>query len=222
MNPNHQHYAALLQTVSRLRAPDGCPWDREQTHESLTECLIEECTELLEAIDNRDFSHMKEELGDLLLNIIMQAEIACEEKHFGMEDVCREINEKLIRRHPHVFGENAVRAEDSGAVLKRWDAIKTEEAKAAGKTNHGSPFQPLPPRLPALLFAKKVWKQLEKAGLSAHPALPSKRLAQLDRELQGEDLAETLFAVAALCRKRNLDPELMLRAYTSSLIDKLQ
>jgi MazG family protein len=221
MSENHSQYAALLTTVARLRAPGGCPWDREQTHESLTECLIEECAELLEAIDHRDYSHMKEELGDLLLNVIMQAEIAGESGHFSMEDVCREINEKLIRRHPHVFGDASGKAEDSGTVLKRWDAIKLEEAKASGKVEPDGPFKSLPPRLPSLLFAKKVWKQIEKGGMVGHAALPAQRMEELDSTLDQEGLAESLFAIAALCRKRGLDPEWMLRKYTQDIIEAL-
>ena len=107
---------ALKKTVANLREPGGCPWDQEQTHQSLTICLVEECSELLEAIDNLDFELMREELGDLLLQVVMHARLAEEEGHFNFEDVARDIDAKLIRRHPHVFGEG-IHLESSGEVL---------------------------------------------------------------------------------------------------------
>ena len=94
----------LRRTVARLRAPDGCPWDREQTHQTLTRCLIDECSELLDAIDRLDLPHMREELGDVLVQIVFHAQLAAERGEFDFDDVAREINEKLVRRHPHVFG----------------------------------------------------------------------------------------------------------------------
>ena len=112
-----------METVRRLRAPDGCPWDQEQTHQSLACCLIDECSALLEAIDLADMPHMREELGDVLCQIVMHAQIAEENGYFAFEDVARELNEKLVRRHPHVFG-NEDALDDSESVLKRWDQIK--------------------------------------------------------------------------------------------------
>ena len=109
--------------MAKLRAPDGCPWDREQTHQSLARCLVEETSEVLECIDADDRGNLREELGDLLLQVVMHAQIAEEDGAFDLEDVGREINEKLIRRHPHVFGENAG-LESAEEVLARWDEIK--------------------------------------------------------------------------------------------------
>jgi XTP/dITP diphosphohydrolase/tetrapyrrole methylase family protein/MazG family protein len=217
-NPSHFH--ALLATVKTLRAPGGCPWDREQTHASLTECLVEECAELLEAIDHLDFPHMREELGDLLLNVVMQAEIASEAGHFDMEAVCAEINAKLIRRHPHVFGDASDREENASGVLKRWDAIKAAEAAQAGKTS-ASPFKVLPPQLPALLTAKKSWKMVEKAGLADACGSLASRVQATALALEADAIAEQLFVLSAACREKGLDPELLLRQFCRSTLDRL-
>ncbi|HVU39330.1 MAG TPA: MazG family protein, partial [Opitutales bacterium] len=117
----------LRHTMARLRGPGGCPWDIEQTHQSICDCLVEEVAELLDAIDRNDFPHMREELGDLLLHVVMHAQMASEAGQFNFDDVAREINDKLIRRHPHVFGD--VNLPDTDAVLKQWDAIKAAEKK---------------------------------------------------------------------------------------------
>src|SRR5919198_3449497 len=118
-------FAKLCDIVANLRAPDGCPWDREQTNESLLPALVEEVYETAEAARAQDDAHFREELGDLLLLVVMHAQIARETGRFGIEDVIMQISDKLIRRHPHVFGTSEAR--DAGAVLKQWEAIKREE-----------------------------------------------------------------------------------------------
>jgi MazG family protein len=118
-------FAKLCEIVAKLRAPDGCPWDREQTNQSLLPALIEEAYEAAEAARAHDEAHFCEELGDLLLLVVMHAQIACETGKFDIEDVIEEVSNKLIRRHPHVFGTS--KARDAGAVLKQWEAIKREE-----------------------------------------------------------------------------------------------
>lgn len=214
----NEAYSDLLQTVAILRAPGGCPWDREQTHASLTECLIEECSELIEAIDNLDYNHMLEELGDVLLNVVMQTEIAREAGRFSMEDVAREVNEKLIRRHPHVFAPETGTADTPEKVLKRWDEIKAGEKPAQIQP---SPFKPQPPRLPALLFAKKTYKQVVKQGLENHPAVPSQMIGEIS-VLDDASLAKHLFSIAATCRLRGIDPEQLLRGYTDTLVTEME
>ncbi|MDE3084554.1 MAG: MazG family protein, partial [Verrucomicrobiota bacterium] len=102
----------LCRTVARLRAPDGCPWDREQTHATLTRCLIDECSELLDTIDRMDLPHLREELGDVLVQVVFHAQLAAERGDFNFDDVAREINDKLIRRHPHVFGTGKLDTSD--------------------------------------------------------------------------------------------------------------
>src|SRR5215471_17197003 len=117
-----ESFVQLCAIVAKLRAPGGCPWDREQTHESILPQMIEEAYELAEAVRSNDTAHFREELGDVLLHVVMQAEIARETGQFNIDDVLREISEKLVRRHPHVFGASDAR--DSNAVVKQWEAIK--------------------------------------------------------------------------------------------------
>ena len=117
----------LIQTMARLREPGGCPWDQEQTHASLVRCLIDETSELIDAIDRGDLPHMREELGDVLIQVVFHARLAEEAGQFTFDDVAREINEKLIRRHPHVFGSGKL--DTSEQVITQWDAIKATEKK---------------------------------------------------------------------------------------------
>src|SRR5437667_5263274 len=142
-------FAKLCDIVAQLRAPGGCPWDREQTHESLLPALIEEAYEVAEAARAKNDAHFCEELGDLLLLVVMHAEIAREAGRFNIEQVLREVSEKLVRRHPHVFGASDAR--DAGAVLKEWEAIKREEKK---DDSHDQAS--LPKELAARMSAHKV------------------------------------------------------------------
>ena len=198
----------LRQTVARLRAPDGCPWDREQTHQTLARCLIDECSELLDAIDRLDRPHMREELGDVLVQIIFHAQLAAERGDFTFDDVAREINEKLVRRHPHVFGPN--RLNTSAEVLVQWDAIKQDEKRAAGRTEPAV-FKHLPPQLPALMFAEAVWKQIEKQGLPVAGLVDAAKVRRLGGGLTEESLGRQLFELAAAGHASGLDPEGALR-----------
>src|SRR3954463_11670989 len=136
------HFRKLCEIVAQLRAPGGCPWDREQTHASILPQLIEETYEVIGAVQANDTANFREELGDLLLRIVMHAEMAREAGTFDINDVAREISEKLIRRHPHVFGESDAR--DTNAVLKQWEAIKHAEKKET----HPHYLDSLPPSLP--------------------------------------------------------------------------
>ena len=142
-------FSRLCDIVAQLRAPGGCPWDREQTHESLLPALIEEAYEVAGAVRANDDVNLREELGDLLLLVVMNSEIAREAGHFNIGDVISEVSEKLVRRHPHVFGESD--AHDSGAVLRQWERIKREEKKDDSHYLAG-----LPAALPALMRAQKA------------------------------------------------------------------
>src|ERR1043166_1837434 len=142
-------FQRLCDIVAKLRAPGGCPWDREQTQESILPQMIEEAYELAEAGRANDTAHFREELGDVLLHVVMQAEIAREGGHFNIDDVLRQISEKLIRRHPHVFA--TTNAADTGAVMKQWEAIKREEKK-----DDSHYLASLPKALPALMRAQKA------------------------------------------------------------------
>src|SRR5437867_11706240 len=148
LNTQPSPFNRLCDIVAKLRAPGGCPWDREQTHETLLPATIEEAYEVAEAARARDDVHFQEELGDLLLLIVMHAEIAREAGGFGIGNVISEVCEKLVRRHPHVFGKSDAR--DSGAVLKQWEAIKRDEKT---KVHY---LDGLPAALPALMRAQKV------------------------------------------------------------------
>ena len=150
----------LRNIVAKLRSPDGCPWDIEQTHHSLVRCLVEEVSEVIEAIDNLDSTSMEEELGDLLLQVVMHARLAEEDGNFDLEDVARGIADKLIRRHPHVFGDDKDKMQSSEEVIDRWELIKAKEKEDSGKSNEPFKiFKDLPPRLPSLLFAFDIYKE---------------------------------------------------------------
>jgi XTP/dITP diphosphohydrolase/tetrapyrrole methylase family protein/MazG family protein len=209
----------LRQTVARLRAPDGCPWDREQNHQTLARCLIDECSELLDAIDRLDVPHMREELGDVLAQVVFHAQLASERGDFTFDDVAREINEKLVRRHPHVFGPN--RLNTSAEVLVQWDAIKRDEKRAAGRAERAV-FKHLPPQLPALMFAEAVWKQVEKQRLAAAGHVDKAKIRRLGARLTEESLGRQLFELAAAAQARGLDPEGALRHAASRLVAEVE
>ena len=209
----------LIQTVAALRDPEtGCPWDIEQDHQSLAECLVDECCELLQTIDRLDMPHMEEELGDVLLQVVMHAQIAHENGHFDFDAVCALVNEKLVRRHPHVFGENKLG--DSEAVLKQWDAIKAEEKKR-GPQQVGR-FKDLPKQLPALMYAKDVFKQIQKQQMPADEWIDQDAVRAAADSIKDEaDLGKQLFEIAAACRLKQLDPEAALRRHAQGIVDAL-
>ena len=196
----------------RLRA--GCPWDREQTHQSLARCLIDECSELLETIDELDMPHMREELGDVLIQVVFHALLAEEAGQFNFDDVARDINEKLIRRHPHVFGADKLAT--SGQVVARWEEIKAGERARAGAPAPAL-FKELPPRLPALMLAEAIWKQIEKKRLPAEDAVDAARINALAGDLTDESLGRMLFEIAAAARARGLDSEGALRRHCGAV-----
>ena len=213
----------LRQIVTQLRAPDGCPWDREQTHQSLLRCLVEEVSEVLEAVDNNDFELMEEELGDLLLQVVMHACLAEEQNRFDLEDVARGISDKLIRRHPHVFGEKAETVDTSGEVIDRWELIKAEEKKKKfGENAKISVFKNLPPRLPALLFANDIYKRVAKNGLEEKGEWEENKSDGYSHELNEELAGKALFELVAACQKSGIDPELALRKFSSAQVNKLE
>lgn len=208
----------LRQTIARLRGPGGCPWDQEQTHATLVRCLIDEVSELIDTIDRLDLPHMREELGDVLIQVVFHAQLAEEAGHFDLEAVAREVNEKLIRRHPHVFGEG--RLDTSEQVLVQWEQIKAQEKK------HGLPasrvFKELPPRLPALMFAEAVWKQIDKQKLPADGAVDTHQVQELGRHLTPESLGRMLFELTAAGRAQGLDPEGTLRLHTAKVMEQVE
>jgi MazG family protein len=227
-NPNHNDaldnsqppVQQLCAIVAALRQPDGCPWDREQTHESLRAGLIEEAYEVVEAINQKDDANFCEELGDLLLQPIFHAQIATEEGRFTFDDVARRIVEKLLRRHPHVFGED--RCADSTEVLRKWDDIKRAE-KGDQAT---SALDGISGGLPALIRAEKVQKKAARVGFDWSEAAPvvakiREELAEVETEVaQGatarieEEIGDLLFSVVNLARKLKVDGETALQSAT--------
>ncbi|CAI8277295.1 MAG: Nucleoside triphosphate pyrophosphohydrolase [Opitutia bacterium UBA7350] len=211
--------AALLETVASLRDPKhGCPWDIEQDHQSITDCLVDECCELLQTIDRGDMEHMEEELGDVLLQVVMHAQMAKEAGHFDFDSVCHEVNAKLVRRHPHVFGEGKVK--DSAALMEQWEAIKAAEKKRGPETI--GRFKDLPPQLPSLMFAQDVYKQIVKQKMETGDLLDLEGIAQTKAELEAETLGARLFEIAAACQERKLDSETLLRRYAQHVVDTLE
>ncbi|MCH6256079.1 MazG family protein [Puniceicoccaceae bacterium K14] len=199
--------------MARLRAPDGCPWDIEQTHQSIAQCLVDECCELLETIDNGDMDHMREELGDVLLQVVFHAQMAKEAGHFDFEEVAREINDKLIRRHPHVFGEENL--ESSEAVLKKWEEIKATEKRNADKPK--SVFKDIPPPLPSTLYSYEIYKQIHKRELTSGELVDEKAIEEISTELDEESAGQIMFEIVSACRKSGIDPESALRRYASKV-----
>lgn len=206
----------LRKTIARLRGPGGCPWDQEQTHASLVRCLIDEVSELIDTIDRKDFPHMREELGDVLIQVVFHAQLAEEAGHFDLEAVAREVNDKLIRRHPHVFGEG--RLDTSDQVLVQWEQIKAQEKKNGSSPETSRIFKELPPRLPALMFAEAVAKQIEKKNLPAEGIVDAARVQAIARELDEAELGRKLFELAAAARVRGLDPEGALRLQATKVM----
>ncbi len=209
----------LCRTIARLRAPDGCPWDREQTHQSLTRCLIDECSELLDTIDRMDLPHMREELGDVLIQVVFHAQLAAEQGKFTFEDVAREVNDKLVRRHPHVFGANKV--DTSAQVMEVWEKVKAGEKAASGKTE-STVFKQLPPRLPALMFAEEVAKRIEKKQLPAEGVYDHAQVKSLGTRLDEATLGRMLFELTAAARVKGLDPESSLRKESDRVMREVE
>ncbi|MGB8342144.1 MAG: nucleoside triphosphate pyrophosphohydrolase [Chthoniobacterales bacterium] len=222
----NENFRRLCQIVARLRAPGGCPWDREQTHQSLVPDLLEEAYEVAEAIRASDDANLREELGDLLLQVVMHSQIASEEGRFTVEDVGREVADKLVRRHPHVFAQSDAR--DTGAVLKQWDAIKRAEKKSSNE----SYFSGLTRALPALMLAQKVQTQAARVGFDWSEI--KEVVAKVDEELVetkdaiasrnaraiADEMGDLLFAVVNLVRKNKLDAETVLAAATEKFVTR--
>lgn len=213
-----QQLARLRAIMHRLRAPGGCPWDAEQTHESIVPNLIEEAYETVDTIQRGDHQHLKEELGDLLLQVVFHSEIAEEAGHFTLDDVARGISEKLVRRHPHVFAESAVTTTDG--VLQQWDEIKRAE-----KGDEQKPYlHGVGKGLPGLLHAIKLQKKAAKVGFDwPDEAGVLAKIREEQLELQAavdaqdsaavfEEMGDLLFSLVNLARFRSFDPELLMSA----------
>ncbi len=206
--------------MARLRAPGGCPWDREQNFDSIKPYLLEETYEVFDAIDQRDWPGLAEELGDLMLQAVFFAQMASEEGKFGIDDSLDAISEKLIRRHPHVFGDGSAKTSDD--VKRRWDEIKADEKKDKGKPPEGR-LGSVPRKLPALVEAQQISSKAAAVGFDwENPGqvldkldeelreLAEARESGMPQELEGE-IGDLLFVLVNLARKLKVDPEQALR-----------
>jgi len=222
-------FEKLAAVQARLRGPDGCPWDREQTHASLRTYLIEEAYEVLEALESGDDAKFAEEMGDLLLQIVFHSEIAREEGRFDVSDVIREVHDKMVRRHPHVFGEK--RAKDSAEVLKNWEQIKKEERAAAGKKEDGRKEKDRPASLldgvskalPAALEGFQLTRRAARIGFDWENVegvidKMNEEVRELRESLRAknakrteEEMGDLLFAAVNLARFLRVDPEIALK-----------
>jgi MazG family protein len=215
----------LVRIQARLRAPDGCPWDREQTHESLARHLLEETHELLQAIDAADSDAIRGELGDLLLQVTFHAQIAAEDGRWDIDDVAAGLVEKLVHRHPHVFGDVEVAGADE--VLVNWEKLKAEESGGGGSVEDD-----IPTSLPALARAAKVqrraagwgfeWRSADLAFAKLREELDELREAADDPRRADEEVGDVLLAVVAVARRLGVDAESALRRATAKFADRYE
>ncbi len=194
--------AAVTRIAERLRAPDGCPWDREQTHASLRPHLLEEAYEALEALDSGDLDRLRDELGDLLFQIAIHAQLAHEEGAFDIADVARRLGEKLVRRHPHVFAGTDIRG---GDLLAQWERIKREEREAGAESRGESILAGVPRDLPSLFAAERLQERAERVRI-----VPPRIELPVDVD-DAEFLGELLFDLVAAAREQGFDAESALR-----------
>jgi MazG family protein len=215
-----EKFERLVAIMARLRAPGGCPWDREQSFDTIKPYLLEETYEVLEAIDKRDWPALADELGDLLLQAVFFAQMAAEENKFRIDDSIDAIVEKLIRRHPHVFADGSAKTSDD--VKRRWDEIKADEKKAKGEPVRGL-LESVPRNLPALIEAQQISSKAAGVGFDWENAaqvlekldeeldeLAAAREGGSREELEGE-VGDLLFVIVNLARFLKVDPEQALR-----------
>lgn len=232
MANEHPAFDRFVKTIAALRAPDGCPWDKEQTHRSIASNMIEEAYEAVDAIEADDMAHLREELGDVLLQVVLQSQIASDADEFDIDAVCEEVNAKIIRRHPHVFGD--AKASDANEVLDLWDQTKLAERDDAKQ----GLLDGVPKSFPALMQAQKisrkaaaagfdwddvegVWDKVEeeveelKQAYACAPKSPNGKISKEDPTLKEEaelELGDVLFSLVNVARKMGLDAEGALRA----------
>jgi tetrapyrrole methylase family protein/MazG family protein/ATP diphosphatase len=216
----------LVDLMARLRSPSGCPWDREQTFATLGPMLIEEAWEVIEAGEARNYAHLRDELGDLLFQIIFYAQIATEENHFDISDAITRVHQKMTRRHPHVFGEETVNS--TAEVLLNWEAIKAAERAAAGEDPQKpkSLLEGVSSRLPGLLEAHQLTTKAARVGFD-WPSLKqvfeklSEELDELGVEVEAKpqdhqrlagEIGDVLFVLVNIARKLGVEPEIALKA----------
>ena len=231
---NAQAFDRLVDVIRALRAPDGCPWDRAQTHETMTREMIEEAYEVVQAIENKDTANLREELGDVMLQVVMHAAIAEENGEFTLADVCNEVSDKIIGRHPHVFGGNVekygfeqVNSVDN--VLDLWENVKRSEKQETSQT---SAMEKIPLSLPALIRAEKIQKKARKVGfdwpdvsgafakIDEETAELKEAYDQADKDHISEELGDLLFAIVNTARFLDVDPEKALNSTSQKFMKR--
>lgn len=236
---DHPAFDQFVATIAALRAPDGCPWDREQTHGSIAHNMIEEAYEAVDAIESTDVPHLREELGDVLLQVVLHSQIASDAGEFTIDDVCADVNAKMIRRHPHVFGEAT--AENANDVLGLWDQVKLAERRSAEETGEGTSegadegagtqarqaglLDGVPRSFPALMEAQKVSRKAAAVGFEWETVQDvwdevAEERAEFEAEEPGSperemEFGDLLFALVNVARKEGIDAESALRASTA-------
>jgi len=218
----------FIKIVAKLRGPGGCPWDREQTNKSILSCLLDESYEFIEAVEENDTDKMREELGDLLLQVVLHSQIATDDKRFTIEDVAREISEKLIRRHPHVFG--ATEVSGSTEVLHNWEKIKKEEKREHRKYL----VDDIPANLPALFRAEKMQRRVARVGFDwtdLNPVLDKvieefnefkEAILSGNQEHAEEELGDIMFALVNVARHHKICAEDALRLTTKKFAKRFR
>ena len=220
----------ITDVMNTLLGENGCPWDKEQTHDSLRKNLLEEAHEVIEAIDSHDMVHLKEELGDVLLQVVFHAKLAEQEGQFNFNDVVDAITEKMIRRHPHIFSD--VKADDAETVLTNWEEIKKKEKAGKGETESKSIMSKLPLTLPALMKAEKVQQKAHRVGfdwddIEGPKAKIVEELDEIDAALRGdgdveEEIGDLLFSAVNLARFAKVDPEQALNRSVQKFVSRFQ
>ena len=213
LSENLSQFAALVDIIARLRAPDGCPWDRKQTHASLRENLLAECYEVLEALDEGDSEKLRDELGDLLMQIVLHTQIATEAGEFELGDVISSINAKLIHRHPHIFGSQKVK--DADEVALNWEVLKGEEREA-----DASILESVPKQMPALGYSQEIQRRVAQVGFDWEDVdgvidklaeeVGEFKQAETE-EHRAEEFGDLLFTLANIARRLGVDLEAALR-----------
>jgi len=217
----HPDFDRLVRTIWRLRQEDGCPWDKVQTHRSIAQNMIEETYEAVDAIMTDDVPHLREELGDMLEQVLLNTQIAADDGEFTIDDVCRELNEKLVRRHPHVFGDKV--AESAELALERWDEVKKIEREARGEAGEEPGLlDSVPIPLPALMQCRKISKRAARAGFEWETVADiwdkvAEERTEFEREERGteaaaEEFGDILFALVNVARREGIDAEEALAA----------
>lgn len=225
-----EEFQRLVDIVRRLRQPDGCPWDKVQTHDSIKKNLVEESGEFLDALEDRNLEGMREELGDLMLQVLFHAQIAAEQGEFTLEELCKEEADKLVRRHPHVFGEN--HADNAAEALNRWEQSKVGEA--GEQSRRKSVMDGVPRSMPGLSRAQKALVKAARNGFdwpSEADALAKvdeeltetkEALAAKDEEAFAEEVGDLLFTVVNLCRIHGMESEELLHAAVKKFLGRFR